>query len=205
LYKGDEEIGFIEYISGEKSWRGFSDENYLFIHCIYIAKKINRNKDYGKLLLDECIKDAKLHEKIGIAVISGKSAMLAEKNIFLKNGFTTVESNPTNFELLIYKIKEGDTPKLNKKKMPDLYEKGFHLVYADQCPYFKKSIESILKICKKNSLNLEIHKINSAKEAQQSPSLYGVFVLIYNGDLVAEHYISEKRFMNILSKELKII
>lgn len=203
LYSKDEGyIGFIEYISGDKSWRGFSDPNYLFIHCIYIAKKNHRNKDFGKLLLEECKKDALDKGKVGIAVLSSGKAMLAENNIFLKNGFTTVEKYPPAYELLVNQLFEGKRPELNKNPISKEYEKGLHLIYGDQCPYLQKSVDAIAKVAKENNVELNIIKIESAKEAQKAPSLYGVFNLIYNGELIAEHYISEKRFTNIIKKYL---
>jgi hypothetical protein len=39
------------------------------------------------------------------------------------------------------------------------------------------------------------------EEAQAAPSPYAVFNLIYDGRLLADHYISETRLMNILRKE----
>jgi ribosomal protein S18 acetylase RimI-like enzyme len=203
--KEDGYIGFIEYASGEFSWRGFSDPDYMFIHCIYIAKKVHRNRHLGKLLIDECKKDAMEEGKAGIAVISSGKAMLAENNIFLKNGFVVADTHPPKYELLVSRFSEGTLPQLEKSDISDIsdiYGDGLHLLYADQCPYFQKSVDVIEKISKRYNLDLNIVKITSAKEAQQAPSLYGVFNLIYNGELIAEHYISEKRFINILEKKL---
>lgn len=205
LYSEDEGyIGFIEYISGELSWRGFSDPNYLFIHCIYVAKKKDRNKSYGKLLLDECYKDALKEDKIGVAVISSGNAMLAESNIFLKNGFIVIDRHPPKYELLVNQLSEGQLPEFKEYKISKIYDKGLYLIYADQCPFLQKSVDGIEKTAKKYDLDLKIIHIKSAKEAQSAPSLYGVFNLIYNGELIAEHYISEKRFLNILRNKLII-
>jgi len=43
---------------------------------------------------------------------------------------------------------------------------------------------------------------NSAREAQNAPSYYGVFNLLWNGRLLADHYVSKGRFKNILRKEI---
>ena len=48
----------------------------------------------------------------------------------------------------------------------------------------------------------EITEIKTAKEAQQAPSGYGVYSLVYNGKLLSDHYISNTRFKNILKKEI---
>jgi len=44
--------------------------------------------------------------------------------------------------------------------------------------------------------------LNSAREAQNAPSYYGVFNLVWNGRLLSDHYVSKGRFKNILRKEL---
>lgn len=203
----DEEgdIGFIEYVTGENSWRGFADQNYMFIHCIYIAKKNHRNCGYGKLLIDECIKDAKAEKKKGVVAIASGGAMLAEKEIYLQNGFTVSDTQSPKYQLLVKSFTDDALPKFEEDKQSSLEKyNGLHLLYADQCPYLIKSVDAIKKVAKEYGLTLNISEIQSAKEAQQAPSFYGVFCLIYNGELLAEHYISEKRFTNILEKQLKL-
>ncbi len=203
--KKDGNIGYIEYVSGEHSWRAFSDPDYMFIHCIYIAKKNNRNMGYGKLLIDECIDDAKKENKKGVVMITSGGAMLAEKDIFLQNGFVVSDTQPPKYQLMVKQFLGGELPKLEKKKEKILknYD-GLNLIYADQCPYFIKSVNAIEKVSKEYGIELNVLLINNAKDAQQAPSVYGAFNLIYDGKLIAEHYISEKRFRNILEKELKL-
>ncbi len=203
--KNDGYIGFIEYVSGELSWRSFSNPDYMFIHCIYIAKKDNRNRGYGRLLIDECTNDAKKEKKKGVVMIASSGAMLAEKEIFLKNGFVISDTQLPKYQLMVNQFYDCELPKFDKDHEEVLKKyKGLHLIYADQCPYFEKSVNFIKKVSEEYGIDLSINKITSAKEAQQAPSIYGVFNLIYNGELIAEHYISEKRYRNILEKELKI-
>ncbi len=202
--KKDGNIGYIEYISGELSWRAFSDPDYMFIHCIYIAKKNNRNMGYGKLLIDECMDDAKKENKKGAVMITSGGAMLAEKDIFLKNGFVVSDTQLPKYQLMVKQFFGGELPKLekNQEKILKKYD-GLYLIYADQCPYFIKSVDVVKKVSKEYGIGLNVLLINNAKDAQQAPSFYGTFNLIYDGKLIAEHYISEKRFRNILEKELK--
>jgi hypothetical protein len=51
-------------------------------------------------------------------------------------------------------------------------------------------------------LKLNISILDSAKKAQQAPSGYGVYSLVYDGKLLADHYISNTRFKNIITKEI---
>jgi hypothetical protein len=47
----------------------------------------------------------------------------------------------------------------------------------------------------------EITEISTSAAAQSAPSPYAVFTLINKGKILADHYISGTRFMNILKKE----
>ena len=51
-------------------------------------------------------------------------------------------------------------------------------------------------------LKLKVTELKSAAEAQNAPSYYGVFNLLWNGRLLADHYVSRGRFKNILQKEI---
>ena len=101
--------------------------------------------------------------------------------------------------------------KFNGKSEPEFIDweskaknfKGLHLVFANQCPLFIKSIDEMTETAKEFDLSLKITEIKTAREAQNAPSGFGVYSMVYNGKLVADHYISNTRFSNILTKELK--
>ncbi len=63
-------------------------------------------------------------------------------------------------------------------------------------------ISEIDDIIKKNDVKIKITEIKTAKDAQNAPSIYTSFNLIYNGKLLADHYISARRFENIIKKEV---
>ncbi len=79
---------------------------------------------------------------------------------------------------------------------------GLHIVYSRQCPWVARFIEEIKPILAEHRLEPVITELQTAAEAQQAPSVYAVFNLIYNGKLLADRYISTTRFQNILKKEL---
>jgi hypothetical protein len=53
-------------------------------------------------------------------------------------------------------------------------------------------------------LKLRITLLQSAHEAQNASSYYGVFSLLWNDRLISDHYVSKARFRNILRKEILI-
>jgi ribosomal protein S18 acetylase RimI-like enzyme len=76
--------GFIEYVLGEYAWRAVEAKAYLFIHCIWVSPNKFKNKGYGSLLVEECIKDAKEQGKAGVAVIASEGPFMAKKTCSLK-------------------------------------------------------------------------------------------------------------------------
>lgn len=109
--EGDKKChGFNEYIPGEYAWRAVDAKGYLFIHCIWITPKAMTKKGYGSLLVKECINDARKQDKLGAAVITSTDAFMADKDLFLRNGFKEIEKQET-FSLLVYTLKKGPLPR----------------------------------------------------------------------------------------------
>jgi len=195
--------GFIEYVPGENAWRAVDAKGYMFIHCIWMNPNKYKNKGYGSQLIEECIKDAEREEKLGVAVITSQGPFMAGKDLFLKNGFKSISSAKPSFNLLVKTLKEGPLPKLmDWEKQLSKYQ-GLNIVYSYQCPWVARSIEELCEIAKKKGLKLKVTQLKNAKEAQNAPSIYANFNLIYNGKLLIDHYISNRRFENIIKKEIK--
>jgi hypothetical protein len=202
LKNGEDKIGFIEYIPCEYAWRPVQANNYLFIHCLMVYGKKNYHSGYGSLLIKECIDDAKKMNKAGVAVMASKGTWMADKSIFLKNGFRKIDSKD-RFDLLVYKLHEAPNPIfINWEENLKKYN-GLNLIYANQCPLFIKSVDEMKQTAKEYDLDLQVSVLKTAGEAQQAPSGYGTYSLVHNGKLLSDHYISNTRFKNILNKEIK--
>ncbi len=201
LKNGKEKYGFIEYIHGEYAWRPVKADNCLFIHCLMVYARKNYNLGYGSLLIQECIADAKKMNKTGVAVLASNGTWMADKSVFLKNGFKLIDTKD-RFDLLAFKFKETPDPAfINWEENLEQYD-GLHLIYANQCPLFIKSVDEIRQTANEYELDLNITVLKTAQEAQQTPSGYGTYCLVYNGKLLSDHYISNTRFKNILNKEI---
>ena len=198
----DKMIGFIEYIPVINAWRPVTGNNYMFIHCMYVYPNKNKNKGYGSLLIKEAENAAKNEKMDGICAMTSKGAWITDKRIFENNGFVQVDQRG-RFELLFKKWEpKAKDPELidwttNQKKY-----KGWHLVYADQCPWHEKSVIALLNTALDFGIDLNITKLSNANEAKEAPSGFGVFSLLNNGKLIEDHYLSATRFRNILKKEL---
>jgi hypothetical protein len=197
------QLGFIEFIDSENAWRPVNAKNYIFIHCIGIFSKENREANLGSALIKACEDYAAENNKDGVCVMCSDGVWIADKSIFIKNEYQQADKLD-RFELM-YKSLNEDSPTplfFNWKEKQKNYQ-GWHLIYSDQCPWHEKAAVELKTIAEKHGIELNIQKIKNAKEAQNAPSGFATFSLLYNGKLLEDHYISKTRFENILAKEVK--
>lgn len=197
------DLGFIEYVPGEFAWRPVAAEGYFFIHCIVVMKRENRETGYGSLLIKTCLADAKRAGMKGVAVVCSDGGWMANSQLFLKNGFEWVERRG-RFDLLANRLREAPLPYFLDWEAKLKQYQGLHLLIAHQCPWHAKAVRDLKQTAEEAGLHLQITEIRDAESAQQSGSGFGVFALVYNGQLLADHYISSTRFRNILGKELHL-
>ncbi|WP_199624844.1 GNAT family N-acetyltransferase [Paenibacillus alkalitolerans] len=186
--------GFIEYIPIENSWRGVKGSNYLLIHCMWIVGKA-KGKGYGSKLLLDCIEDAKLHNKSGVAMVASSQTWLADKDFFIKNGFESVEQAPPCFELIVKKFNDHQViPKFNHgwEERASKYRDGITILKSDQCPYIHDAVETILEVAAERGINSKVIDIDNSNAAQFAASAYGTFNVIYNGKLLTYHPINKR-------------
>jgi hypothetical protein len=201
----DSTQGMIEYIPGERCWRPVEAKGYMFIHCIFSGfKNTYKNKGYGSLLLNECLKDAKKGNLSGVAVVTRQGSFMADNGLFLKNDFDVVDSAPPDFNLLVKKY-DSNAPsprfKGNWQQKLNKFKNGLTIIRADQCPYTVKNVKEITDSAEKIfGIKPEIISLKNYKEAQESPCAFGSFCIIYKGEIIAYHPISNTRFINIMNK-----
>jgi len=199
--------GMLEYIPGKYAHRPVDAEGYMFIHCIFVGfKKEFKGKGHASLLLDECTNDAKKKNMLGVAVVTRKGPFMANKDIFLKKGFQVVDSIKPDFDLLVKKFDEkSKNPqfKLDMTNFLKQYKKGLYVLRSPQCPYTEKNVNAILESAK-NKFNLKPNLVDlqDLNTVQDTPCAFGTFCIIYNGEIISHHPISNTRFENIMKKEI---
>lgn len=113
--------GMIEYMPGEIAHRPVNANGYLFIQCVFVGFKTEfKGKGFASFLLNECIQEAKKKSKAGVAVVTRAGSFMANKDLFLKNGFRVVDKAKPDFELLVLKFDESSE---NPSFKPNLNEK----------------------------------------------------------------------------------
>jgi len=195
------DIGMIEYAPGRHAWRPVEAEGYLVIHCLMVHSK-HKGKGLGMLLLDSCLTDARKSNCRGVAVVTSSDSFMAGSGLFIKAGFVSVQSIPP-YELLVKKLKKAaPDPRfiVDRERVLRKYKKGLTILAADQCTYVVKSVERIAEASRTLGLEPRVVRIRSAKESRELPTPYGVFSIVFDGELIAERPISGRRFTNIMLK-----
>lgn len=200
------QFGYIEYLPGQHAWRGVEADDYMFIHCIWTYYKKYQRKGYGRLLVQTCIDDAKKAKMKGVVVVARKSPWLASCELFLKNGFEIVDTAPPDYKLVVKKFnRSAPNPKFkgNWDKKLKRHGKGLTIIRSDQCPHVAKFADEIAEMAEKTyKLKSRVVELKTYQDAQNAPTPYEVFAIIYNGQLLADHQVSRSRFRNIMNKIL---
>ncbi|MBU0765046.1 MAG: YoaP domain-containing protein [Bacteroidetes bacterium] len=193
--------GMIEYIPGEFAHRPVDAEGYMFIHCLWVGfRKEYKSRGFASALIDECISDARRCGKHGVSVVTRKGAFMVKKEIFLKKGFRLVDTAEPDFELMVLKF-DGKAGEPVFRIIPvDSCNRGLTIYRSAQCPYSVKNVEAILKTAKKLNIEAGLLELDDAEAAQSAPCAFGTFCIVYNGEVISHHPISNTRFGNILKK-----
>lgn len=197
------DIGMIEYAPGSYAWRPVEAAGYLVIHCLMVNRE-HQGKGLGSLLLDSCLRDAQHNKCRGVAVVTSSDSFMAERDLFIKASFVSVESIPP-YELLVKKFqKAAPDPRfiVERERVLKRYrkEKGLTILAADQCPMVPKCVKDIAEASRTLGLEPKVVRVRSAKASRELPTPYGMFSLVYNGKLLAERPVSGTRFRNIMKK-----
>ena len=195
---------FIEYIPAEKAWCPIEAEGYMHIHCFWVSGQF-KGQGYANLLLNECIKDSKQKGKRGLCVLSSKKKMpfLSDPQHLKYKGFMIADTAEPFYELLYLPFGTG-APKPRFKqpvKTPKINEQGFVLYYAYQCPFTAKYVPLVEEMAKAKSIPFKAVRFETAEEAQNAPAPSTSYCLFWNGEMVTNEILSEKKFENLLGEK----
>lgn len=201
-------VGAIEYMPGEKNWRPIFADGYLVIHCIYIMKKEAKGKGYGKLMIQECINDAQANRFKGVAAVVRKGTWMVGKEIFESMGFEKADATPPDFELMALRFNSKEAlPEFNTNNFDfkSEFSQGLSIISTDQCPYAVKAVKDITDTAI-NEFNIKPRVVHITENniARWIPCGFGVFCILNEGKVIADHPISATRFKNIMRKELGV-
>jgi GNAT superfamily N-acetyltransferase len=177
---------FIEFGPAEYAWVPITAPNYININCFWVSGKYKK-QGHGKALLKSIIEDAKKQNKAGLVTVVGtkKLPFMSDTKWLLKQGFEEVERIESGFSLIIYKInKKTQNPVFNEsvKTGKCSPKKGLVAYYSNRCPFTEYHVRNTLvETAKKRNISLVIIKLETMKQAQQSPSPATIFSLYLDG------------------------
>jgi GNAT superfamily N-acetyltransferase len=196
--------GYIEYLPGEFAWRGVEAAGCMFIHCVWIFSKRYQRKGWGSVMIEACLEDARKAGMSGVAVMVRDGPWLAGRRLFLANGFEPVDTAPPDYQLLVRKLNRAAANPSFKKGWDQKVARcgrGLTIICSSQCPHIAKFASEIAQTAEEEyHLKPKVVDLVSWQDAQNAPTPYAVFAVIYNGRLLADHQISRTRFRNIMNK-----
>lgn len=78
------------------------------------------------------------------------------------------------------------------------YPEGLTIMRSPQCPYSVKNVDAIIETAKKMNINANLIELRDSDSAKLTPCAFGTFCIIFNGEVISHHPISNTRFENIM-------
>lgn len=196
---------FIEYLPAEYAWSPVDADGYMYIDCLWVSGKF-KGHGYSSELLDTCISDNRAKGKKGLVILSSKKKMgfLADPKYLRYKGFLLADTAEPYFELMYLPFdKSAKKPKFREHvHSPHVSKNGFALYYTNQCPFPAKYVPIIENMAKEHGAEFKSIHIETAEQAQSSPSPFTTYSLYYNGEFITHEILSEKKFEKILADKL---
>ncbi len=194
-------LAFLEYVPGEYAWRPVDAAGWLFVHCLWVYPRGQKVGGLGSRLIQACLEEARRTRATGVAAMVSDGPWMAGKAVFRKNGFREI-AQADRFELVINRLKRGPEPRFRDIRRNIEKYRGLNLVYCAQCPMLSKSVNDVSAMAAEHGLHAKVTVLETAREAQNAPSCYGVFSLVWNGRLLSDRYVSKGRFKGLLEREI---
>lgn len=190
-------LAFLEYVPGEHAWRPVDAAGWLFVHCLWVYPRGQKIGGLGTRLIEACLEEGRRAGAIGVATLVSEGPWVAGSRVFERAGFDRI-AGADRFSLLVNRLRPGRLPAMRDVEANRAGYDGLHVVYGAQCPYLPKSVDALRHVAAEHHLELGVTVLDTAEKAQRAPSYYGVFSLLWNGELLSDHYVSAARFRNIL-------
>ncbi|QDP41141.1 GNAT family N-acetyltransferase [Radiobacillus deserti] len=201
IMENNKPAGFIEYTPIEYSSRVVYGENYLVIHCLWVAIT---GKGYASQLIDACIQDAKEQNKNGVIVVTNPdTSWTPSKDVFLKHDFIEIDKAPYGFELLVHKFGQSPNPYFPKDwdKRLEQFE-DLTILRTQQCPFVDIATDNVIKGADHLGIRANVIDIKDREELLKlSPTPYGIYGVVFKRKLISFHRLT----VHSAVKRLKVL
>ena len=196
LYDDGRSVGFVEYAPGEHAWRAVHAPGFLVIHCLWVVGRA-KGKGHGTALLRRAEAAASDRGLAGVAMVTTPGVWLADNQLLLRHGYESVDAAPPDFQLMVKRFGDAPNPGFPSdwEGRAAAFGAGLTVVTTNQCPYLDDAEQAIIGAAQDVGLEARIVTLASAEEVQgRSPSAYGVFGVVLDGQLLSYHYLLGKDF-----------
>jgi hypothetical protein len=156
-----------------------------------VVGKQRRGQVHGTCLLNACIDDAKKSGVKGVCVVTSSRPWVADKGLFIKNGFESVQSDGP-FELMVKRFKRTPVPEFIGMwdQTAEQFGKGFTVLRTDQCPYIENATKTIIEEAEKLGFKSKVVEVKTRKDlVEKMPYPYGTFAVVLDGKRFSYHYL----------------
>jgi len=202
LYEEGRSVGFVECAPGEHAWRAVHAPDFLVIHCIWVVGRA-KGKGYGAALLQQVEARARELGLNGVAMVTSSRVWLAGSELLLSHGYRVVDEAPPSFQLVVKAFDGAPLPEFptDWDRRAAAFGSSLTIVTTDQCPYIDDAERVIVDAAETLRLPVDIVTLGSAGEVQErSPSAYGVFGVVLDGELLSYHYLLEKDLVKLVGE-----
>lgn len=202
VYEDGRSVGFIEYVPGEFAWRAVRAPGYILIHCLWVVGRAKK-KGYGSQLLDKCLAHAREVGASGVAMVTSNRPWLAGSQLLLKHGFERVdEMSP--FELMVKRFDGSPLPAFPTDWEARLarFGPGLTVLRSHQCPYMEDATNTVVEFGRSQGIATQVVPLETSREVQKtSPTPYGTFAIVHDGQLLSYCYLTEKDLLKSLGDD----
>lgn len=134
---------------------------------------------------------------------------MSDTKWLLKQSFKTVDQTPDGFSLLVKDLSEYTTsPKFKDcaKNSTPAKDKGIVVYYSNRCPFSEfHAKHSLLETAQKRNIPVEIIKLSTMEQAQNSPTPATIFSLFLDGKFITTDIsvCMDSRYNKIIAKVKK--
>jgi GNAT superfamily N-acetyltransferase len=198
------ERGFIEYIPGEHAWRAVNAADHLVVHCLWVVGR-SRGKGGAKVLVDRCVQDAKDGGFAGVATVAAENGFATGRKFWEYLGFEAVATCEPRLSLMVLPLREQTDPptfSAGPSRGPGHYGEGLTILRSDQCPYIDSATALIREETAKHEIEpvREVEMTSAADIRAKSPTPYGTFATVLDGQLLSYRYLTAKEFAKAVER-----
>jgi hypothetical protein len=153
-----------------------------------------KKKGYGSQLLDLCLAHARDMGASGVAMVTSTRPWLAGSQLLLKHGFERVDE-VSPLELMVKRFDAAPLPTFPTDWEARLarFGPGLTVMRSEQCPYMEDATNTVVEFGRVQGLETKVVVLETSRQVQEtSPTPYGTFAIVHDGQLLSYYYMTDK-------------